>query len=48
MPQGEHLARIAEEHLLMGDMPADPDRVHPHSGDVRAARTVEGPVGGIG
>ena len=38
---GQGLALAAEQHLLVGDQPAQPHRVHRHAVDVGAAGAVQ-------
>ena len=46
--QGEHLARVAEQHLFVRDMAAHPHRVDTNTRDIRPARARKCAVGGIG
>ena len=48
MTDGERLALGAEQHLLVRDQAGQPYRVHRHTVDVGAARTVQAGAGGVG
>ena len=48
MPEGQGLAVPAQQHLLVGQEPGQPDRVDVHLVHDRAAGTVQGGDGGIG
>lgn len=48
MSKREHLARIAEDHLLVRDEAAHPDGMHAHTIDVGATCPVEGMTRRVG
>ena len=48
VPDGQGLALGAEQHLLVGDQPAQPDAVHPDPVDVGAAGARQLLHGGVG